>query len=586
MAQDIPNVKLFERLIPKLDAPETGSKETEDPKELINSINIKGNDFVDTDEIKYELTIRKGDKYNKLKLNRNIRRIKQLGMFKTVDHKVKNTKDGKIIDIFLEEFPLVTDIIFQGNDFFTDDYLREIIKSKPDSPYNLTSIKKDIFNIEKIYKDAGLFNAKIYNVVGPKEQSSPMTFFIAEGLIEDIIITGNIKTQDYVILREMDIRPGDPIRDITLQKNIRKIFNLQYFEEVNPEIYPGDKSHQYILKLNLKERETSGSFALGGGYSPNVGFNLFSDLYWDNVLGTGRMVMLKGNFGIANSDGENKNSTYQFRYTDPWAFGERRSLSLRAWLTQGSISSYSPLTSNFSYRNEYRTGFDALTSIPHSYDFRSSHRIKFESVELMDINYLYQIYSYELGLLYDRRNLAINTTAGSFYQFSVEKSFTIDSTSINFTQYDITYKKFFPTFEKQTIATRLKLGFLDAVGFDNADVMTAQQYYVGGSRTVRGYPDNDPFARGNKQVIASVEYRFIINTSLFFYFFADAGYASYFKNDEGTWEAKDYRNFSHYKVGKGIGVNVTIPGLGPLKLDYGIDENNSGKVQFNIGYSF
>ena len=70
MAQDIPSVKLFERLIPKLDAPETGSKEIEDPKELINSINIKGNDFVDTDEIKYELTIRKGDKYNKLKLNR------------------------------------------------------------------------------------------------------------------------------------------------------------------------------------------------------------------------------------------------------------------------------------------------------------------------------------------------------------------------------------------------------------------------------------------------------------------------------------------------------------------------------------
>ena len=81
-------------------------------------------------------------------------------MFKTVDHKVINTKDGKIIDIFLEEFPLVTDIIFQGNDFFTDDYLREIIISKSNSPYNLTSIKKDIFNIEKIYKDAGLLMQK------------------------------------------------------------------------------------------------------------------------------------------------------------------------------------------------------------------------------------------------------------------------------------------------------------------------------------------------------------------------------------------------------------------------------------------
>ena len=235
-----------------------------------------------------------------------------------------------------------------------------------------------------------------------------MTFYIAEGLMK-ILLLQVISRRKIMLFYERWILDQVTLFETLHSKNIRKIFNLQYFEEVNPEIYPGDKSHQYVLKLNLKERETSGSFALGGGYSPNVGFNLFSDLYWDNVLGTGRMVMLKGNFGIANSDGENKNSTYQFRYTDPWAFGERRSLSLRAWLTQGSISSYSPLTSNFSYRNEYRTGFDALTSIPHSYDFRSSHRIKFESVELVDINYLYQIYSYELGLLYDRRNLAINT---------------------------------------------------------------------------------------------------------------------------------------------------------------------------------
>ena len=127
---------------------------------------------------------------------------------------------------------------------------------------------------------------------------------------------------------------------------------------------------------------------------------------------------------------------------------------------------------------------------------------------------------------------------------------------------------------------------LRTVGFDNDDIMTAQQYYVGGSRSVRGYPDNDPFARGNKQVLATIEYRYIFNSSLFFYFFVDAGYATYFQTDDDEWVVQDYRDFSSYKIGKGIGVNITVPGLGPLKLDYGINEDNNGMVQFNIGYSF
>ena len=85
----------------------------------------------------------------------------------------------------------------------------------------------------------------------------------------------------------------------------------------------------------------------------------------------------------------------------------------------------------------------------------------------------------------------------------------------------------------------------------NDDVLLAQSYYIGGSRTVRGYQDNDPFGRGNKQVLASLEYRFNDNKSIFL-LLADAGYATYIKNDEDEWEAKDFRDLSNYKIGKGV----------------------------------
>lgn len=584
-AQSNTQDSLLKKIVPNIDQPLT-QKDTIDASETIKAINISGNNAVSLRDIVSVLTIREGDRFNDYHLNRNLKRIKKMGFFQAVDSSVEESKQGKTISIVLTEYPAVTSILFEGNHFFTDDYLKEMIQSKPNTIYNISDIKQDMILISDLYSKSGLFNAKIYNAVGPVDQDGPLTFYIAEGVVEDIIISGNMKTQDYVILREMSMRPGDPIRDVSLQKDIRRIYNLQYFEDIQPEVYPGEKEHQYVLKFNIKERETSGSFAVGGGYSPNSGFNLFSDLYWDNLLGTGRMVMLKGNLGLANEEGENKNSTFQFRYTDPWAFGNRRSLSLRAWLTQGSLSAYNPLSSNFSFRNEYRTGFDALIGVPHSYDFRSSHRIKYESVDLQDISYVYKIYSYELGLIYDKRDVAINSRSGSYYELSIEKALSLSSNAIDFTQYDITYKKFIPTFKKQTIASQLRLGLLRSDGFDNDDIMVAQQYYVGGSRTVRGYPDHKPFGKGDKQVLFSTEYRFLVNSNLYYYFFVDAGYASEIKDESGNFIHRDYKDLSHYKLSKGIGVSLVVPGLGPLKLDYGITENNHSMIQFNMGYSF
>ena len=584
-AQEQQKPQLIQALLPKIPTIENNDI-TNISSDIIEKIEITGNITIPTTKILEKLTIKTGEIFNKIKLDRNIKRIKSIGTFENISYSLINSPSGKTIEINLTEYPLITSIQFKGNSIFTDNYLTESISSQKNEPYNIAKIKKDIIKIESIYKKAGYFNAKITNVSGPKQETGPATFQIAEGIIEDIVISGNRRTKDYVILREMDIRPGDVLNENELRKNIRQVFNLQYFENIEPQIIPGKTPYEYILKLDLTERDSQGSFAMGGGFSPNVGFNLFSDLYWDNLMGTGKMIMLKGNFGIGTSNYDNKNSTYQFRYTDPWAFGNRRSLSLRAWLTQGSLSSYSPLSSSYGYRDEYRKGFDAAIGIPHTYDFRTSHKGKYEYVELEDTGSIYRILSYTLGISYDKRDVKLNTRSGYYLGFNIEKSLPFTASALEYTQYDATLKKFLPTFKQQTIATQLRLGYITSPELDNEDIFTAQLYYVGGSRTVRGYDDNNPFGKGNKQVIASIEYRFLISTNLFFYFFADAGYAAQMKDKDGNFITTNYYDLSKYKVGKGIGVNFIIPGLGPIKLDLGIDDEKSARIQFNMGYTF
>ena len=60
---------------------------------------------------------------------------------------------------------------------------------------------------------------------------------------------------------------------------------------------------------------------------------------------------------------------------------------------------------------------------------------------------------------------------------------------------------------------------------------------MGGTTTVRGYDDSEPFAYGNKRIIGSLEYRYIFNNSLTAYLFVDSGYATKSRNDDNDFES-------------------------------------------------
>ena len=526
---------------------------------IISNIQIKGLKHTDKTLVLNELILQTGDRLDPYKLKRSVENVRALGLFQSVQSTVRSSsKSQKKIIITVKENPLLEKIIITGNTLFTLEEIQEVMLSKESSPFNSKLVTKDLKAVESLYKDKGYFLVKLSQLKTPNPKDPTYSFHVSEGYLEELIITGNTRTKDYVILREMDLKTGDPLNEKTLEYDIRKIYNLNYFSKLDPLFKEGDAPDSYKLTLDIEEKRT-GTLNVGGGYGQRSGLFFYTDIYVDNVFGTGQLVGLKGQFG-------SQITSYQFKYYNPWMWDDRRSFLFKVWDTEGGFG-YNP--SDQSFTAEERTGTYVEFGIPFSYEFRISHGFKAEHVKQPDLNNrVYDITSYTFGMSYDSRDFRFNPREGYFSQYTVERGFVGTNNALNFTKHDLTLSKFTPTFKKQTIATRLILGKMFG------DTEPSEIYFVGGPNTVRGYEEfPDSFASGRSQSLLNVEYRFLFNDTFQALLFVDAGWAS----SLGSWK--------NGKIGKGIGVRIQSP-LGPIRLDLGIDEKAESRIHFNIGHVF
>jgi len=541
---------------PKQTATATKKKTT---SARISSIQLRGVQHVPKKTILDELIIQKGDRLDPYKLKRSVENVRALGLFQSANSRVITLANGsKRVIITVKENKVVKDIQITGNTLFTSEEIQEVMLSKKSEIFNAKLVTKDLKEIENLYKDKGYFLVKLSELKTPKSNNGIYSLHISEGYLEEIIITGNTRTKEYVILREMDLKVGDPLNEKKVEYDVRKIYNLNYFSKLDPLFKEGDSPDSYKLTLDIEEKRT-GTLNLGGGYGQRSGLFFYTDVYVDNVFGTGQLVGLKGQFG-------KQITSYQFKYYNPWMWDDRKSLLFKLWDTEGGFG-YNP--DDQSFTEEERKGAYIEFGIPLTYELRLSHGFKAERVKQPDLNNrIYDLTSYTFGVSYDTRDFRFNPREGYFHQYTTERGFIGTDKALNFTKHDVTLSKFTPTFKKQTIATRLLLGKM------YGDTEPSEIYFVGGPNTVRGYEEfPDSFGTGRSRAILNIEYRFLFNDTFQALLFVDAGWAS----SLGEWE--------NGKIGKGIGVRIQSP-LGPIRLDLGIDEKGESRIHFNIGHVF
>lgn len=189
----------------------------------------------------------------------------------------------------------------------------------------------------------------------------------------------------------------------------------------------------------------------------------------------------------------------------------------------------------------------------------------------------------QLGVVRDRRNDPSQPASGSLWRFGVEQSVPVGLGNIFLDRLRGSYSQYIPVdFTSFTKGAQI-LAFNLQVGTVLGDLPPYEAFSLGGSNSVRGYGEGD-LGSGRSFVQASAEYRFpifpILGGALFFDLGSDLGTGNSVFGDPAGVRGKPGSG-----IGYGLGVRVQSP-LGPIRVDYGFNDQGDNRINFGIGERF
>jgi outer membrane protein insertion porin family len=405
-----------------------------------------------------------------------------------------------------------------------------------------------------------------YPEFNTKKATVKINFKIKEGgksYIEKIIISGNTKTKDKVILRELLFKEGDMFDGKKIKQSRQRLINLGFFEQVKFDILPGSDENKKILNIEVKEGKTGNLiFSIAYGNKPG----LFGTIEFtkNNLFGEGYSTYVKSEFG-------KRLLNYEIGFTDPWFRNTPTSVGFDIWHTTEEEEEYTNKRRGGAIRIGRPIGVYNHIYFKYKYDRTCMSNIKADAPESIQE----WKEKWTEGRYVTTSSMAIrfvrNTKIGDDVLFHPISGYQVELSNEfagGFLGGDIDFYK--PTFEgslyipcwwKFVLALHIKLGLVTNLA-KHEEIPDYEKFRIGGPYSVRGYRDRSihPETGGGKSMfIGNVEYRFPIGEGLFGYLFADVG---------NSWEdASDITSFSDLKYGIGFGIKFKSP-IGPIRLDY------------------
>lgn len=193
-------------------------------------------------------------------------------------------------------------ITFEGNKIFDTERLTSLVSLNPGDVFNKTKFESSIEEVYGIYLENGyISNGFDYELVRDMDNNTISCVMRIEerdrGHIESITITGNIKTKDEVILRELGIETGDIYSKTQIMNGLRNLYNTQYFSAIEPEFIQGSELNLIDMTLNVEEIMTA-DIGFGVSFSGITNVNeipvsAYIELADSNFNGTGKTVSSK-----------------------------------------------------------------------------------------------------------------------------------------------------------------------------------------------------------------------------------------------------------------------------------------------------
>ncbi|WP_335965675.1 outer membrane protein assembly factor BamA [Galbibacter sp. PAP.153] len=347
------------------------------------------------------------------------------------------------------------DIDFVGNTAYSDEFLGRILGLKKGDVYNgvlfdkriADNTKPDGRDITNQYQNNGYLFSQINPVeVSAKNDTIDFEIRIIEGKLayfENVTVSGNDKTNDHVIYRQLRTKPGQLYSKDNVVRTIRELGQLGYFdpESINPQIKDanpeaGTVGIDYgVVEKGSSQIELQGGYG-GGGFIGTLGlsFNNFSirnilkgEAYKPVPMGDGQRLSLR-------LQASRYFQTYSFSFMEPW-LGGRKPVQFSTSISRTLQFRYNPRTGDADKDARFvitgaTVGLAKRLQWPDDY-FQLSHALSFQHYNLQ--NYYTSLFTFGNGysnnlaytIALSRNNTSVNPIfpmAGSEWNISLKLS--------------------------------------------------------------------------------------------------------------------------------------------------------------------
>ncbi|WP_407931885.1 outer membrane protein assembly factor BamA [Geomesophilobacter sediminis] len=505
---------------------------------------------------------------------------------------------------------------FKGDLLESTEELSKKLKEKSGELFSRTNLRTDVFALTDEYADKGyaFANASPQTRIHPENKTIDITFEMEKGAkvnIDRINITGNTKSRDKVVRREMKLMEGDLYNATAIKKSKQNLMNTGFFEEANINTAKGTSPDKIDLNVDVKEKPT-GTFSVGAGYSSLDGIIGQGSIQQSNFLGLGLKLSAAVSFGT-------KSQTYNLGVTDPyfmdtkWTLGgdvyrtERQYIDYTRRATGADIKAGYPLSDNVStfwvYRYEEKEIFDESQGL-----LEGIHNGTIVAPETTSTTS-----SITASLSRNTTDYRLDPSNGTVSSLSVEFAGLGGSNRFVRSIADGIY--FHPVGWGSVASIHGAFGMIQ--GVMGKDVQIDEKFYLGGIGTLRGFGNRTVspsrstetvvtdyrgvgtstggrvYLGGETEAYVNLEYTMplVKEAGLKGVLFFDAGNA--YPTLEKTFQSYDQNPASPAILASyGFGIRWFSP-IGPLRLEYGIPVNPrkdidhpGGRLEFSIGNFF
>ncbi|HFD31660.1 MAG TPA: outer membrane protein assembly factor BamA [Gammaproteobacteria bacterium] len=476
----------------------------------IYSVNIVGNKKFSDKKLNEQFTLAEPsfwggrNNYKKQQLAADLETLKSFYLDRGfIDFKINSTqvslgpeKESVYITVNIKEGERYTvrEVKLAGDLILSRDKFEKLIMVKSGDIFSRRKVVDTTKAISDLLAENGYAFANVNMVpdIDKDSRTIGLTFFVDPGrriYVRKVNISGNTKTQDKVIRRELRQIEGDWLSTKHVARSKTRLDRLGFFSTVNVQTVriPGS-TDQVDLNYSVVEKPT-GSLQAGLGYSDTQGPVVNLAVTQDNFLGTGQRV------GV-NLDNSSVTKQYSFNLNNPYYTedGVSRNISF----TYRKVDAAAAAISNYT-TDSY--GASLSYGVPLSEYTNYNWGMKFDdttittgsgtSQNIVDFvnrngksNSTYQFFT---GWSYDSRNRRIFANKGSLTSLGAE--IAVPGGDLEYYKVDLRHVNYFPLGYDITLAANVNLGY-GASFKDSLDYPPYKNYFAGGSTSIRGYDAN------------------------------------------------------------------------------------------------